>query len=193
MEKVYLPDRISSQRLVLRKLEASQAESMFTYVNEDRSRLQKFLPWVQFARSVEDELDYIQTTRAHWDQYELFDYAIFRTEDDLYLGNLGVHTIYWENSCCELGYWLLGKFEGQGYMREAVAVLTDICHDAGFNRVEIRCDPENKRSAGVPLGLGFNYEARLKENVSWGDGYRDTLIYSHLKSDGEMDDSARAE
>ena len=29
------------------------------------------------------------------------------------MGNLGVHTIAWESRCCELGYWILGDFEGQ--------------------------------------------------------------------------------
>ena len=39
------------------------------------------------------------------------------------MGNSGVHIAQWESRCCELGYWILGDFEGQGYMSEAVTAL----------------------------------------------------------------------
>ena len=38
--------------------------------------------------------------------------GFFRKEDAVSMGNLGVHTIAWESRCCELGYWILGDFEG---------------------------------------------------------------------------------
>lgn len=66
------------------------------------------------------------------------------------MGNLGVHTISWENDRREIGYWILGQFEGQGYMTEAVDAVTAELFRHGFNRVEIRCSSLNSKSAGVP-------------------------------------------
>lgn len=177
--------QILATRVILKKHDVKLAETMFSYVEQDRTRLERYMPWVQFTRTVDDERAYIESTHAKWDQYEFFDYGIFLVENGQYLGNVGVHSINWLNSCCEIGYWILGRFEGHGYISEAVEVLTNACHEF-FNRVEIRCDPTNSRSARVPEILGFHFEGCLKQNIFLGGEFRDSLIYSHLRGEGKI-------
>lgn len=190
MDKAYLPEVIRADRILLKKHKVDMAETMFACVEQDRARLQRFLPWTEFTKTVEDERHYIESTIERWERYELFDYGIFKLENEEFMGNVGVHTINWLNSCCELGYWIAGEFEGQGYMSEAVAALTNASHEF-FNRVEIRCDPANRRSAAVPENLGFHFEGHLKKNVYMDGEYRDSLVYSHLQSDGRIESKSR--
>lgn len=185
MEKHHLPERVESERIYLKKHDSFLADTMFRYVDEDRERLMRFLPWVKFTKSIQDEVDYIKMTHEKWDRHELYDYGIFSKDGDLYMGNVGIHTIAWGSDRCEVGYWILGRFEGKGYMSEAVMALTNHAFDVGFNRVEIHCDPENVRSANVPRLLGFGFEAKLAQHTKDHMGqYRDSLIFARLKSQG---------
>jgi len=183
MQPVSLPDQIEASRLYLRKHCLELAETMYAYIERDRERLSRFLPWPSLITSVEDEIAYIEGINGQWGEGTLFDFGLFRKEDDAYMGNLGVHTINWPHDGCELGYWILGDFEGQGYMNEAVGALEAQLFEVGFHRIEIRCHSENRRSAQLPQRRGYQLDgthrgARLTES-----GYADTSVYSKLSSD----------
>ncbi len=187
MNKTHLPETIAADRVVLKKHDPNLAHTMFDYVDVDRDRLLRFLPWVIDTKTVQDEIDYIKMTHDKWDRFEMYDYGIFLKDGETYVGNVGVHTIGWSADRCELGYWILGRFEGQGYMSEAVAALTNHCFKMGFNRIEIRCDPLNERSAHVPKNLGFKFEAQLRQNSLDHNGqHRDSLVFARLKQDGNV-------
>ena len=165
---------------------------MFGLIDADRARLSQFLPWVQWTTSVKDERAYVDAVSAQWDNHEFFDYAMFK--DDEYLGNIGVHTINWMTATGEIGYWILGAHEGQGFVSEACARLTELCFERGFHRVEIRCDPENARSARVPRRLGFRLEGCLRENaVNQYGQHHDTLVFSKLNEPAREPAPARPE
>lgn len=185
MEKFLLPDRIDADRIFLKRHSLDLAEQMFHYVDRDRKRLRVFLPWVDDTRSIEDEKGYIQMTAERWEKHELFDYGIFRRSDSLYLGNCGVHSIAWQHDRCEIGYWILGDFEGQGFMSEAVRGLEDTLFKLGFNRVEIHCSSENTRSAHIPRANGYRLECVQRQDSIENGQYRDTMIFAKLRSEYE--------
>jgi len=156
---------------------------MFEYVNKDRKRLQKFLPWPPHMKSAKDELAFIISMAVAWRKFKNFDYGSFRKEDGLYMGNIGVHTINWKNHYCEIGYWILGDFEGHGYMSEAVTCLEDALFEIGFNRVQIRCSTTNKRSANVPTACGYCHEGTMRQDGIDLGKFRDTHVFSKLRSE----------
>lgn len=180
VERKSLSSKIEGSRIVLKKHDEGLASTMFSYVEKDRTRLGQFLPWVPFTKTVEDELNYIKHTHKCWDDGTLFDFGIFRKTDDLYLGNIGLHSIRWEFDRCEVGYWILGDFEGQGYMSEALRILEAHAFELGFHRVEVRCSSINQRSATVPVSCGYVFDGVLKENCVEQEKYRDTFIFSKL-------------
>lgn len=180
MEKLNLLSKLEGSRIVLKKHEEDLASTMFAYVEKDRIRLGQFLPWVPFIKTVEDELNYIKHTRHCWDKGTLFDYGLFRKSDDRYMGNIGLHSIEWGNERCEIGYWILGDFEGQGYISEALRVLEEHVFQLGFHRIEVRCSSINQRSASVPVACGYLLDGVLKEDSIEHEKYRDTFVFSKL-------------
>lgn len=183
MEKQYLPEIIVSSRVTLKKLHLDLADKMFRYVIEDKERLSVFLPWPQFITKVDDEIDYIKKSNESWEKYELAGFGIFRNDDDEFMGNVGVVNFHFANESAEIGYWILGKFEGHGYMSEAVKVLEENLYKLGFNRIVIRTDPENHRSSSIPKRLGYTHEGTLREVVKLNDSFRSLEVFSKLKSD----------
>ncbi len=171
-------------RIYIKKHDEYLAETMFYYVDSDRERLGKFLPWVLFSKTVQDELNYIRHTHRCWDDGTIFDFGIFLKENNLYIGNIGVHTIHWKNNRCEIGYWILGKFEGQGYVSEAVRLLEKHLFEIGFHRIEIRCSSLNFRSANVPVSCGYFFEGILKDNtldIEY-EKYSDMYVFSKIST-----------
>jgi ribosomal-protein-serine acetyltransferase len=158
---------------------------MFRYVDQDRERLREFLPWVDQTKTVEDEAGFIRMTHEKWETGELFDFGIFRKSDGTYLGNVGVHSISWQHHRCELGYWILGNFEGQGYMSEAVRALEAELFGLGFNRIEIHCSSSNLKSAAVPKRCGYQLEGVHRQDTIELGEYRDTFVFAKLKSEFE--------
>jgi len=183
MNPFHLDEEFETDRLIIKKHSLDEAEMMYKAIDSDRGRLAAFMPWPEKIQNAEDELEFLRDCQEWWRVCQQFDYSIYLKENLVFLGNVGVHTIRWGHDCCEIGYWLLVGHEGQGYMREAVAIVEDHLFAKGFNRVEIRCDPNNTRSTKVPAALGYSYEGLLREQTKHGDHFRDTLVYSKIKKD----------
>jgi RimJ/RimL family protein N-acetyltransferase len=183
MDKQYLPELIVCERISLKRHNLSLAQKMFEYVTEDNERLARFLPWANFINKVEDEIDFINKCNESWDKQEGAQYGIFRNEDNEYMGNVGSFSFSWANESCEIGYWILGKFEGLGYMSEAVVALEKVLFQVGFNRIVIRFDPLNNKSGSIPKRLGYSHEGTLREAIKVGERFGNLEVYSKVRSD----------
>jgi hypothetical protein len=183
MEKKTISEMLAGEKIVLRKNNLSWAKHMFNCVDKNRNRLREFLPWVDLTKSVTDTSNYIKQTEKEWEDCTEFDFGLFRASDDAYIGNFGVHTIAWQHNRCELGYWIAGEFEGQGFVTDAVKTIERALFKAGFNRIEVRCSSQNERSSKVPERCGYTLEGVLRKNYFINGVYHDTKVYSKLRTD----------
>ena len=78
-------------------------------------------------------------------------------------GVLGVHDRLDDPAAREIGYWLRTSATGRGVMGRAVATLLDVLAGAGIERVVIRCDERNERSAAVARRAGFTHVATVDD------------------------------
>ncbi|MFM6928125.1 MAG: GNAT family N-acetyltransferase [Bdellovibrio sp.] len=179
MEQKPFPGRISGERIYLQRHSSMVAPEMFKLIDENREHL-KGMPWIRSTASVENSRAWINCTLAEWDNLSLFDYGIYLTKSDQYLGSFGVHSINWEFKNCELGYWIGQQFQGQGFVSEALRMIETQCFKAGFHRVEIRCDSRNQRSAQVALKNGYSFEGELRDNSLVFGEYRNTKVFGKL-------------
>ncbi len=182
MNPQHLPEIIKNQRITLKKHSLDLAALMFSFVDQDRLRLQNFLPWVNQTKSVQDEIEYIQVTHRNWEAFASYDFGIYRNHDDQYLGNIGIHTISWANNRCEIGYWILGIYQGQGFVSEAVILLENTCFEMGFHRLEIHCSSKNVKSMNVPKRCGYELEGTFKQDSIENGEYRDTHVFGKIQN-----------
>jgi RimJ/RimL family protein N-acetyltransferase len=183
MKQTHLPEVIKGTQVLLRKHMYEIADLMFGYIDADRTRLNKYLPWVKKVRSVQDEAEYIRQSHEAWNHFTGFDYGIFLVKEGSYVGNIGVHNISWTNHSCEIGYWLLSSFEGKGIMSQALKLLEKELFDLEFNRLVITSDTTNIKNSQLPMRNGYKREAVLRENIFDAGTYRDTVVFSKLKED----------
>lgn len=183
MEKFLFKDTIDSERIFLRKHRADDAGKIFEAIDRDRARLTSFLPWPPAIKTVQDEANYIGYTHKTWEQHRFFDYSLFYKPDGAFIGSVGVLNINWASASAELGYWIVGSYEGRGLVSEAVGAITAYLFDSGFFRIEVRCTEGNLRSCKVVERLGFAREGVLRGNIIENGSRRNTIVYSKLATD----------
>ncbi|AIQ50532.1 GNAT family N-acetyltransferase [Paenibacillus sp. FSL R7-0331] len=84
----------------------------------------------------------------------------------------------------ELGCELSPSCWGQGYMREALALLLEFGFvTMGLNRIEALCHPDNLRAAGLFRALGFSEEGIMRQYRHTASGFQDTALFALLRSD----------
>ncbi len=178
-------DELRGERIIVRPYRVEDAEALYDAVRESRDHLRPWLPFADEHQSVEESRDFIIRSMAHWLLREGFPLSIWEQATGAFLGGTGIDVNDWELRSFETGYWLRASAEGHGYMTDAVKLVTDFLFgQLGAQRVEIRCDARNLRSAAVAQRLGFTQEARLRNARLAADGsIRDTLIFSLIKSD----------
>jgi ribosomal-protein-serine acetyltransferase len=191
MESLHFPEQIEGETIWIRRHSSHEAKALFAAIDQDRERLRKFLPWVDFTQTLEDEENYLENAQQKWEEQEFFAYTLYRKSDGELIGTGNVHSISWKNECCELGYVIFSEFEGQGFVSDYVRTIEKVCFDLGFFRVEIRCDAKNTRSAAVPLRNGYQKEAHLRSDTVFNGRRRGTLIFAKLRTDSQADDIQR--
>ncbi len=180
-----LPTQMVSPRLLVRPYQAGDGTALFEAVDEDRDHLRRWLPWVDKHTDRAASEETARRMHNRWMSREDLTVGIWDHSAKRLLGGSGLHRCCWEVPSFEIGYWLRRSAEGRGYMTEAAGLLCRLAFSAlDAQRVVIRCDKENRRSAAVARRLGFIHEATLRNDARDQNGWlRDTLLFSLTPED----------
>jgi RimJ/RimL family protein N-acetyltransferase len=146
------------------------------------------MPWAHGEpQTVEEKIELVKLFRASFDTGENFTYGIFGAGESELLGGTGLHPRIGPGGL-EIGYWVRASAARQGIVTESTAALTrvgfEVCE---ADRIEIRIEPRNAASHGVPRKLGFVEEATLRRRLPGRDGgpLRDVTIFTMFREDFE--------
>lgn len=168
-----------SPDLGLTLLEPRHAEPLFRAVDENRSYLRQWLPWLDLTESSADTLAFIHRTRQQLAENNGFQTAIlYHGEIVGMIGHIGIE---WSHRSTSLGYWLAEAAQGRGLMTTACrAYIGHAFGELGLNRVEIRAAVENRKSRAIPERLGFTLEGVIRD-AEWLYGhFVDHAVYGLL-------------
>lgn len=173
--------RIETERLILRRFTAEDAQAMFrNWASDDE--VTKYLTWPTHANVGVTEYvlndwvkRYDQPDYYHWglelkETGELFgDIAVVRFAEPILEGELG---------------WCMGKaWWGKGYMPEAARAVLKALFSVGFNRVCAAHDVNNPKSGRVMQKIGMQKEGVLRQAGRNNQGIVDMALYAILRSD----------
>jgi RimJ/RimL family protein N-acetyltransferase len=177
---ITLFDELRGERVFVRPYREEDAPALQEGVEESREHIRQWLPFSYDHKTVEESLIWINEQRAQWILRKNMNCGIFDIATGRFLGGAGLMVRNWDIPYLEIGYWLRASAEGNGYMTEAVRLLTSYAlEELGAKRVEIRCDERNVRSANVARRLKYTEEALLHNNTLAPDGgVRNTLIFA---------------
>ncbi len=178
-------EELRGERVMVRPYRESDAQALFEAIAESRDHLRPWLPFADEHQTVDESRHWIIKQSANWILRDDLMLSIWEQATGRYLGGTGLHPHDWEIGYFEIGYWVRACAEGYGYVTEAVRLLTDYALDTlKANRLEIRCDELNLRSAAIPKRLGYVQEGRSRNDVATTDGrLRTTLVFSLIPED----------
>jgi RimJ/RimL family protein N-acetyltransferase len=180
------PYRIETKRLVIRCWEPRDAPLLKEALDSSLDHLQPFMDWAHNEpEPVEAKVERLRSFRALFDTGETFVMGIFDRAEEQVLGGSGLHARIGPGGL-EIGYWIRASATRQGFITESTAALTrvgfEVCE---ADRIEIRIEPRNQASLGVPRKLGFVEEATLRRRLPGRQGgpLRDVTIFTMFRED----------
>jgi RimJ/RimL family protein N-acetyltransferase len=180
------PYRIETERLVIRCYEPRDAPLLKDAIDSSLEHLRRWMPWTEHEpQTLEEKADLLRSFRAQFDSGDNFVLGIFSADESRVIGGSGLHPRL-EPGGLEIGYFVRANATRQGYITESTAALTrvgfEICQ---ADRIEIRIEPGNEASFGVPRKLGFVEEATLRRRLPGREGgpLRDVTIFTMFRED----------
>jgi RimJ/RimL family protein N-acetyltransferase len=180
------PYRIETERLVIRCWEPADALPLKEALDSSLDHLRPFMDWAHDEpQPLEKKADLLRAFRALYDTGESFVMGIFDRSEGEVLGGSGLHARVGPGGL-EIGYWIRASATRQGIATEASAALTrvgfEVCE---ADRIEIRIEPQNEASFGIPRKLGFVEEATLRRRLPGrrGGPLRDMTIWTMFRED----------
>lgn len=183
---VPLFEELRGEKVVVRPYRESDAQALQEAVAESREHIRPWLPFADAHQTVEESLDWIIKQKAQWLLRENMNLGVWEIGGEgRYVGGTGIHPHEWKIRSFEIGYWARKSAEGKGYITESARLVTEfVLNELKANRVMIRCDERNTRSAAVARRLGYVFEGALRNDALAFDGsVRTTLIFSRIPSD----------
>jgi RimJ/RimL family protein N-acetyltransferase len=179
------PDHFETERLLIRAPRPGDGPVVNAAILESLDHLRPWMPWVHPAPTIADTEAHSRRMAARFILREDLALYLFRRSDGLFVGGSGMHRINWSLPSFEIGYWVRASLEGQGYITEAVVGITRFAFDSlQAQRIEIRCDVRNTRSAAVARRAGYTLDGCLRRDDWATDGtLRDTLVFSRLRGE----------
>ncbi|MFC9558384.1 GNAT family N-acetyltransferase [Agromyces sp. NPDC056965] len=181
---------ISTERLVLRPLEASDAPDVFEY--QRIPEVLRYIPWPErdrgegyeatarraAARVLAGDGDYFVLAMTLPDTPSVGD-----DDGPRVIGDIMVRVSSFANARLELGWIVHPDFQGRGYAYEAAAAVRDFAFDRlEPHRLEAYLDPRNTASAALCERLGMRHEGTMLEEA-YNDEWQDSAVYGMLRRD----------
>lgn len=179
-ESLWVPPTITTNRLILRPIQLTDAESIFNYAkNPNVSRYTLWEP----HQSIQDSLNYINDY--------IFDYysegepeplgITLKENPQKIIGTVGCFWTSKQDKAMELAYAIGEEYWGKGLVAEASQAVIDYCiKEFSLKRIQARCKVENKPSARVMEKIGMTYEGTLKSSIFHRNRYWDMVYFAKV-------------
>jgi RimJ/RimL family protein N-acetyltransferase len=181
------PYRIETERLVIRCYDPRDAPLVKEAIDSSLEHLRPWMPWAENEpQTLEEKTELMKYFRAGFDTSDNFTYGIFARDESEVLGGTGLHPRIGPGGL-EIGYWIRASATRHGFVTESSAALTRVGFEVcGADRIEIRIEPGNDASFGVPRKLGFVEETTLRRRLPSrpsGGPLRDLTIFTMFRED----------
>ena len=184
MIRAELPERIETERLVLRVRTVADAEDIHAYASLPEVSYPAGFPPV---KTLEDEIYYLEHILPERNENDNLPagYGIVVKGTDKVIGSVDFNHRH-EDDVLEIGYTLHPDYWGRGYVPEAARALIDLAFkELNLHKIELSCFGYNLQSQRVAEKLGFTLEARIRDRKDAQGNRCDDLRYGLLKSEWE--------
>ena len=170
---------IAAQRITLRWIEDRDQPALYSMFSDPE--VMRY--WSSLPLQGRDEAQrLVAEIHDGFRQRRFFQWGIARQTDNQLIGTATLFYLDSNNLRAEIGYALVRREWGKGYMREALQALLGFAFaELNLQRIEADVDPRNRASAKLLQGLGFQKEGVLRERWRATGEVQDSEIYGLLR------------
>jgi RimJ/RimL family protein N-acetyltransferase len=170
------PERIDAGRIILRRVQASDAGAIAAAVSASMDHLRPWMPWATWeAGERSNQLSRVTEADHNWESGLGYVYSVLTSDQGTLVGEIGMHRRDGGESV-ELGYWIAAGQARRGYATLAAGAMTAAALALpGVVRVEIHCDAANTASAAVARKLAYRLD-RIEERHAEAPGESGRLM-----------------
>jgi [ribosomal protein S5]-alanine N-acetyltransferase len=159
MDKLVLPEKVRTVRLILQRLKYEDAEEIF-YTYASKPDVTKYVSWPTH-RSIEDTRNFLRYALDGWNSGSDFSYSIRIAETKQLIGTFGFIN---EQGKVQFGYALGPLHWNKGFATEVCKQMMEVIKDCNqVFRVNTFVDVENVQSIRVLEKSGLFREATLQK------------------------------
>lgn len=170
-----------TERLVLREVRDHDAAAVF----EMESDPVAMRYWSRLPMQHPDEArEAVVRAMTFFPERTGLRWSITCPEDDGMIGQVSLFNFSEQNRRAEIGYGLVRRHWGKGYMHEALSAVLDLAFTSlALRRLEADIDPRNAASLRALERLGFTREGLLRERWQVGEEISDSVLMGLLASE----------
>lgn len=180
MTAMKMPERIETQRLVLRKPRIDDALTLFTAYMQD-PEVTRYTTW-RPHQQLQEAKDFVSNSISAWENETRFPFVITLKENDEPFGMIDLHI---RGCTVGLGYVIARFHQHKGYATEATrAIINWAFQQTTIYRVNASTDIENIASQRVLEKAGMVREGLLRKYIihpNISDIPRDSYMYAIVK------------
>jgi len=175
---------IETNRLILRKIELTDADMMFNNWANDEE-VSRYMRW-QAHKSPDETKVTILRWFSNYENENTYHWGICLKTGEL-IGSVGVMVTAEYDYKAEIGYCIGRIWWGNGYTSEAIeAVINYMYSNTDIERIEAYHSVENPASGKVMLKAGMVYEGFAKNKYKNIHGFHDCDMYGIIRENWEI-------
>ncbi len=178
-------DEIKSDKIILRKYETDFAKKLFEAAFESiGGDFSRWMPWCHKDYTIEESENFIKLCIEGWENRTEFNFAIFDSKTNEFLGGIGINQPNDVHKFYNLGYWIRVSAQNRGIASEATRLLAKTAfEDLEINRIEILAAKENIPSHKAAEKAGATREGILRKRLVIGGRIHDGVMFSFIGED----------
>ena len=176
MVQLSLPEKLSTERLILQRLRYEDAEEIF-YTYASKKEATKFMSWPTH-QSITDTRLYLQYATHAWNIGKDYGFTVRLKETNRLIGAFGILN---DEGKLQFGYIFSPTQWGVGYGTEVCSRMMQLIkNQEGVTRIQTFVDVENVASQKVLLKSGLVEETVIKDFfafVNQGSVMKDCILF----------------
>lgn len=154
---------MENETFTLDTLQQEDAASLSLLMVSNAGRFERFFPRTLAQNTTaSDALTFIQTKKVEASAKKEFTYALRSSENDTIAGLVILKELDWNKKQGELAYCIGQRYEGRGWMTQAVGRLSRLAiSEWGLKTLQIIVHAENIASIAVAKKCGYRWQRTL--------------------------------
>ena len=175
---------MSDGRVVIRRIDLTDVDAIFSAVRASLPALSAWMPWAHEGYSRDDACWFVANAWLSWRSRSAFEFLVASAADGRLLGLCGLNAVSAAEGRANLGYWVHSAEAGRGVSTAAARLVARFGFEqVGLQRIRLFHAVGNIGSQRVAEKVGFVLEGVQRRRIALHGVQHDAKLYALVDVD----------